>query len=176
MWTKDVTCHISKWKDVAAIKPSGTEVIHNCACWGDLGWRKAGYWSWMVRCLSKEWVQWAQTLASSHIKKSTRSLTWDVWFSLINSIFFFYVLTPCSLLQKLLAPPLPHYGCSLELRGCLPDFSPQKVHRIKHNSQLLGFAFFFFSFDRSQPLGKYFKMASSASESLETMILADSSW
>ena len=151
------------------------EVIHNCACWGDLEWRKAEYWSWMVRCLSQEWVQWAQTLASSHTKEITHSLTWDVWFSLINSNFF-YVLTTCFLLQMLLAPPLPLYGSCLELRDCLPGLSPQKAHWIKHNSQLSVFAFFFFSFDRSQPLGEYFKMASSASESLDTMILADSSW
>ena len=42
---------------------------------------------------------------------------------------------------------LPYLGTAAQscLRGCLMGLSPQYVHLMKHNSQLLGCAFFFFS-------------------------------
>ena len=38
-----------------------------------------------LRCRSKEWFQWAQTSHLPIHRKMLNSLTWDIWFSLINS-------------------------------------------------------------------------------------------
>ena len=41
-----------------------------------------------LKCTSKGWFQWAQTLAASHTQKSTSFLTWTDLVSLINSNLF----------------------------------------------------------------------------------------
>ena len=78
-------------------------------------------------------------------RKVLNSLTWYVWFSLINSNLLIFLLPglccknaciswlPCLSLQS---NPSEH------LRGCVLGLSPQNVLQIKHNSQLLGCAFF----------------------------------
>ena len=51
VWMKNVTC-------IVAIKPSVTAATFNCAPWGDEKQDTGPRW---LRCLSKEWFQWAQT-------------------------------------------------------------------------------------------------------------------
>ena len=90
LWTKNAACHISKQR---ILQPSATtaarsgepwgnsgwkqkschQAISRCshrhpssAPWGDSGWESTGYWPQIALVLSKEWFQWAQTLASSH--------------------------------------------------------------------------------------------------------------
>ena len=74
-------------------------------------------------------------------RKTLNSLTWDVWFSLMNSnlLMFWLPVLCCKKPLSSLAPPWPLWsGPSEHLRGCLPRLSPQKVHQIKQNSQLSG--------------------------------------
>ena len=53
-----------------ATKPSATAATPKCVPWEDSGWRKARHWP--LRYTSKEWYQWAQTLAFPHTYKSTK--------------------------------------------------------------------------------------------------------
>ena len=48
------------------------------------------------RCLSKGWYQWAQTSPLHIHRKVLNSLTWHIWFSLINSnLLKFWLLGLC---------------------------------------------------------------------------------
>ena len=44
-------------------------------------WKPGSY----LRCIWKKGFHWAQTLLFSHTQKTRNSLTWDIWFSLINN-------------------------------------------------------------------------------------------
>ena len=48
--------------DTVVTPPNGTP-------WGNSGWENTGYCPRKIRCTSKDWLQWAQTVASSHTKK-----------------------------------------------------------------------------------------------------------
>ena len=94
---------ISVSKDVAAIKPSATEVTLACVSWGKSGWRKQDTGPRQLRCISKEWFQWDQSLIPSHSKKSTKFINLRyLFFPLINSNLLIIWLSTQSLLQKLL--------------------------------------------------------------------------
>ena len=88
-----------------------------------------------LRCAFKEWFVYL----SIH-RKVKNSLTWDVWFSLI--IIFWYSdhpvfnKTPGSISYILRAAPQATW------EAVSWPCSPQKFHQVKHNSQLLGSAFF----------------------------------
>ena len=88
-----------------------------------------------LRCAFKEWFVYL----SIH-RKVLNSLTWDVWFSLI--IIFWYSdhpvfnKTPGSISYALRAAPQATW------EAVSWPCSPQKFHQVKHNSQLLGSAFF----------------------------------
>ena len=76
---------VSVNKDVAAIKPSATEVTLACVSWENSGWRKQDTGPRQLRCISKEWFQWDQSLVSSHSKKSTKFINLRyLFFPLIN--------------------------------------------------------------------------------------------
>ena len=86
-------------------------------------------------------------------RKTLNFLTWDIWFSLINSDLLMFWL-PVLWLQKILhilVPPLLLQNNSVliviwDAVSC--GSSPQKIYWVKHNSQLLGCTFiFFFSVD-----------------------------
>ena len=85
---------------------------------------------WATRgCLSKQWFQWTQNLYLPIHRKSTMSLTRDVWFSLIGSSLFifdylFSVIVVWTLM--ILAPFLSLLSSPSEgvLKGCLLGFSP----------------------------------------------------
>ena len=48
-----------------------------------------------LRCLSKEWFQWAQALASSHIKKSPKFLNLRYLVLIISNLFMFWLPSLC---------------------------------------------------------------------------------
>ena len=83
-----------------------------CSC--SLRWalRNSEYWPDSWDAYDKKWFQQTQTLASSHTQKSSNSLTWYIWFSLINNNFLLFRLpAPCCKLLHNLTPP----SASLEL-------------------------------------------------------------
>ena len=68
--------------------PSSSQLVQsplNSACWGDSGWVNTRHWAQIAEVMSKAWFQWAQALHLSVHRKALILLTWDVWFSLINS-------------------------------------------------------------------------------------------
>ena len=79
-------------------------------------------------------------------RKALDSLTWDVWFSLINSNLLMFQLPGFFFCKNSfvswLLPYLFRAVHLSDLRGCLLGLSPQKVSQIKHNSQILGSLFF----------------------------------
>ena len=78
-------------------------------------------------------------------RKALKSLTWDIWFSLINNnLLMFRWLTPCcKLLYNLIPfPTSSEHFSKGQLRCCLRACSPKNSHQIKHISQLSGFDYF----------------------------------
>ena len=79
------------------------------------------------------------------IYRKVNSLTWDVWFSLINrNLLMFWLLALCckNSYASWFLPRLFRAVPQSSLRGCIPGLSHRFVHWIEHNSQLLGCAFF----------------------------------
>ena len=114
--------------------------------WGTQGWKHGTLApdSWGA---CEEWLQGAQTLASSHHRKVLNSLTWDTWFSLTprNTLD---IQTTCPLLQNFCITLNAPLASSEQLsQGCLSHlflgdavFQPwgsKNSHRIKHNSHVL---------------------------------------
>ena len=85
-------------------------------------------------------------------RKTPNFVTWDIWFSLINSDILMFWL-PVLWLQKILYMLVPPFllqnnsGITVIWDAVSCGSSPQKIHWVKHNSQLLGCAFFFFPVD-----------------------------
>ena len=75
-------------------------------------------------------------------RKALNCLTWDIWFSFMNSkLSMFWPPGLCgrnSYISWMLFGTVPQS----HLRGCIQGLNPQKVCRIKRNSQLLGCVFF----------------------------------
>ena len=82
-------------------------------------------------------------------RKTPNFVTWDIWFSLINSDILMFWL-PVLWLQKILYMLVPPFllqnnsGITVIWDAVSCGSSPQKIHWVKHNSQLLGCAFLFF--------------------------------
>ena len=76
---KIFVCHISKQRVLhqAIILQLNPKAIQDEKA-QDTGFR-------LLRHLSNEWFQWAQSFVSYIHRKVLNLLTWDVWFSLINS-------------------------------------------------------------------------------------------
>ena len=55
-------------------KPSAPAATPSGAPWGGSGWESTGYGPRSLRCPSKGWFQWAQTLVSSRTQKSAEFL------------------------------------------------------------------------------------------------------
>ena len=131
------------------LQPSSVPHLNNVSQ-GDSGWESIGYWPHYLRCRSKQWFQWAQTLASSHTKKKKKKkvnyLPWDVYFSLVTSNLLKFQLPGLCCKNYLngvvSSPPRSVHWVIWE--SCLPGLSPQSICWIKHNSQFLGCAFFSF--------------------------------
>ena len=75
------------------------------------------------RCLSKGWYQWAQTSHLHIHRKVLNSLTWHIWFSLINNNLLMFRLP--ALVAKLLYVSAPRLASSEQfyqgyLRCCFP--------------------------------------------------------
>ena len=88
-----------------------------------------------LRCIHKEWFQWTQTLRLHIYRKAPSSLTWDIWFSLINGNLLMFQLPAlcCKKLWYILAPLSPPWGISQSclkhrLLGCSPHFAPSKTY------------------------------------------------
>ena len=116
--------------------------------WGNSGCEITGYWPQTAKVHIKRMISMnPESCIFPNIEKPLNSLTRDIWFSEINSgnILMFQLPGLCykhphiSWLLPYLFGALPQGY----LRGCLPALSPQKVCQIKHNSKLLGSAFFF---------------------------------
>ena len=144
LWMTNVSCHsVNKGfcSQPASSHCSGSQLAHPEGIQDGEKQDTGPRWP---RGLWKEWFQQAQTLATSpYTEKVLNSLTWEVWFPLINSNFLmfrspgFYCQTsvPWLLLYCFEAVP------QSDLRGCISDFSLRKIHWIKHNSPLLDCAF-----------------------------------
>ena len=84
-------------------------------------------------------------------RKALNSLTWDIWFSLINNnLLKFRLPVPCCQFLYNLTPPLLRWNSSLRISWDTVSqaWNPKTSHQIKHNSQLVGcevFSFFFFT-------------------------------
>ena len=159
LWTKNVACHISKQRRLQpsnhlitaapTVSPAGTQdgdkwcahcqtLSHcstpspNCTCWGDSGWRKAGYWPQIAEVSHRRNdFKEAGLLYPPIHRKVLNCLTWDIWFSLISSHLLMFqppvfvakllhILAPClaSLEQsewsEMLGPGLEVCRMSLE--------------------------------------------------------------
>ena len=117
-----------------------------CSGWGRGGSAREG--TGFVKVHIKGMISMSpESCIFTNIEKLLNSLTRDIWFSVINSgnLLMFQLPGLCYKhphilwLLPYLFGALPHGY----LRGCLPALSPQKACQIKHNSQLLGSAFFF---------------------------------
>ena len=83
MWTKMLPV-ISVTKDVIVIKPPATTATLKAALWGDSRWRKQNAGP-RFKCISTEWFQWAQILASYQILRGAKLINLRCLVSLINS-------------------------------------------------------------------------------------------
>ena len=118
----------SGWsKQAACCQATPTAAAPRGGPWGDSGWERAGHGPRQLRCLSREWFQWAQTLASSILRKALNLLTWDVW------VFLVVIFWSSNYLVLVAQPPM-HPGSALtsseqSLRvyptGHVPGLSPQ---------------------------------------------------
>ena len=99
-----------------------------------------------LRCISKEWLQWAQTLASPHTEKSSKFLglgylvLFNVQKKLLKNFWHSSYLSFVAELLHNLVPPFAsseqfYQGC---LRSASKAWSSKNFHIIKHNSELLG--------------------------------------
>ena len=79
-----------------------------------------------LRCISKEWFQWAQTLYLLIHRKALNSLTWDIWFSLINSTLLMFQLPGLYWKNSYISwlpPCLFDEAVPGHLRSCVPGLS-----------------------------------------------------
>ena len=83
MWTKTLPV-ISVTKDVIVIKPPATTATLKAALWGDSRRRKQNTGP-RFKCISTEWFQWAQILASYQILRGAKLINLRCLVSLINS-------------------------------------------------------------------------------------------
>lgn len=143
LWMKNVACHTSGqrrlWPSSHELAPPSTEVIPE----GTRDGKEQDTSSRQLRCTSKEWLHWAQTLASSMRRKVLQDTS--IQFSLINSNRRMFQLpglcckTPLYFVFSLtcLEPLL-----SAILEADSHAWSPQKVCQKNHPSQCLGCIFF----------------------------------
>ena len=110
MWTKNAACRISKQRMsqpsvIAAnlmVSPEGTRdgnkeclqssshqtaATPSSAAWRNSGWENTGYWPQIAEVYVHQRNDFSE-LRLLHLpthKKALNSLTWDIWFSLINN-------------------------------------------------------------------------------------------
>ena len=137
LWTKNVTCHISKQR---MLRPSSHQPLQP-QLRNLRGFRMEKN---RILALDNQGANQRNDFIEPRFlhlpihRKALNSLTWDVWFSLINSnLLMFWLLVfvakhPISWLLPYLFGTVPQSY----LRGWLPGLSPQYVHWITHNSQL----------------------------------------
>ena len=86
----------SGWsKQAACCQATPTAAAPRGGPWGDSWWERAGHGPRQLRCLSREWFQCAQTLASSILRKALNLLTWDVWVFFSSNLLKFQLPGPC---------------------------------------------------------------------------------
>ena len=138
---RPVTYHFSRQRVLAA----ATAATSSCVPWVDSGWRKQDTGPRQLRCTSKEWFQWAQTL-SSPPPKNTKFINLRYVFSLSNSNLLMFQLPGFCCQDSYISWFLPYLFRTIPqsyLRGSLLSLIPQCVRQVKHNPQLLDGAFFF---------------------------------
>ena len=94
------------------------------APWGDSGWESTGYW---LRCISKEWFQWALAFTDSHTQKRVKffKLRYLVFFN--GDLLMFQLPNLCSK-NSYMPWPLPDLLGAVSrnyLRCWIPGLSPQ---------------------------------------------------
>ena len=142
-------CRNSGWREQVAHGTlsccSAPTLSHNHAPWRTAGWRRAGCWPRMVGCLcQRNTFREPRALSLPTHKNTLSSLTWDDWFSLINTNFLIFGLPGfCCKSSKMPWLPACLFGGVPQsyLRGSSSGFSPQCVQWIKPNSQLTRCAF-----------------------------------
>ena len=146
---KNVACHISKQRMLQPSshyshsdgEPWGNSGRRQMSCplpspqslqpppkdapWGDSGWQSTGYWPQIAEVRIKGMISGSpDSCIFPYIEKGLNSLTWDIWFSLINSHLWcsdylvFVAKTP-----KYPPPPLP-------LRNSLSELSESLCPRL----------------------------------------------
>ena len=73
---KENTCHLEavRLKPQPMVSPEETQDV-----------TRQGTSPRQLRCISREWFQWARLLHHPTYRKALNSLTWGIWFSIINS-------------------------------------------------------------------------------------------
>lgn len=133
---------------VSTVNPEGTQDRKGClplpsvtaappqwSPWGDSGWEAQSLcWPRQLRCISKKWFQWAQTLHLPIDRKVLNSLTEVSGFLLANNnILMFW---PLAFIIKLLYIPAP---------PCLFGAKPQSESGIeKKKPTILNFQVVYF--------------------------------
>ena len=121
----------------------GHQATSHCSCpelctLRKLTQERTGYWPW-------QYFSKPRLLYLPIHRNALDSLTSGVLFSLINSNILMFQLPDFCCKNSYICWLLPYLSGEVpqnDLRGCLRGLSPQCVHQIKHNSQLLGHAFF----------------------------------
>ena len=112
------------------------------ASWRDSRWERTRHWPKRAEVHSN--FREPRLLHLSIYRKVLNSLTWDIWFSLINSNRLMFQLSGLCFKNSYISWLLPCLFRAIPynyLRGCVLGLIPWFCRWIKHNSQLLGWAF-----------------------------------
>ena len=115
----------------------------------------------VAKAHTKEWFQSAQNLHLPIHRKAPNSLTWHLWFSLINNdlwmfwLFDFLRQNSPYILVSTPAPASLEQSLSIIWDAVSQAWSPQNVRWIKDNSQLLDYAFFQSTYTQERARGKF---------------------
>ena len=108
-----------------AAKPSATCSHPQLCTLRGLGVEKSRILARLLRCVSKEWFQGARSVHLPIYGKGQNSLSWDIWFSLINSNLLIFRLSGfVAKTRTYPGSPLCLFHKSY-LRCCVPGLSPQ---------------------------------------------------
>ena len=123
--------------------------------------RGHGILAQIAKAHTKEWFQWAPNLHLPIHRKAPNSLTWHLWFSLINNdllmfwLFDFLLQNPPYILVSTPAPASLEQSLSVIWDAVSQAWSPQNVRWIKDNSQLLDYALFQSIYTQETARGKF---------------------
>ena len=130
VWAK-VICRCNKQRMLPTVKPPATAATTNAVHRGEFSWRKRGHWPRSFRCISKERLQWPQTLASSHTQTSSKIANLRcllLWLAVIFwCLAIWFCFSPSKNYIPWLLPSLFGAVPWSYLRGHLLSYTSQKV-------------------------------------------------